>query len=136
MSDAEQTDYAVKPRGERFFTGPLALVFATILIDLIGFGIVIPILPLYAQSELFQASPFWIGQLTSIFSWMQFFFTPIIGLAAAPVALFLAEYRRLKDRDEAITSTKAYMVGWGWAFGARLLIGLAMTGCWMLWAWA
>ena len=64
------------------------------------------------------------------------FFTPIIGLAAAPVALFLAEYRRLKDRDEAITSTKAYMVGWGWAFGARLLIGITMTGFWMLWAWA
>src|ERR1044071_2619850 len=78
MGDAEQTQYAVKPRGERFFTGPLALIFITIFIDLIGFGIVIPILPLYAQSELFQASPFWIGQLTSIF-WMQFFFTPIIG---------------------------------------------------------
>jgi len=64
------------------------------------------------------------------------FLTPIIGLVAAPLALFLAEYRRLKDRDDAIKSTKAYMVGWGWAFGARLLIGLAMTGFWMLWAWA
>ena len=64
------------------------------------------------------------------------FFTPIIGLAAAPVALFLAEMRRLNNRDDAITSTKAYMVGWGWAFGARVLIGLIMIGFWMLWAWA
>jgi uncharacterized protein len=64
------------------------------------------------------------------------FFTPIIGLAAAPVALFLAEMRRLNNRDDAIASTKAYMVGWGWAFGARVLIGLVMIGFWMLWAWA
>ena len=63
------------------------------------------------------------------------FFTPLIGLAAAPVGLFLAEMRRLKNRDEAITSTKAYMIGWGWAFGARVLVGLVMIGFWMLWAW-
>lgn len=63
------------------------------------------------------------------------FFTPLVGLVAAPVGLFLAELRRLKNRDEAIKSTKAYMVGWGWAFGARFLIGLTMIGTWMLWAW-
>ncbi len=79
MSDVGETKHAEKSRGEKFFTGPLALIFITIFIDLIGFGIVIPILPLYAQSPLFQASPFWVGQLISIFSWMQFFFTPLIG---------------------------------------------------------
>ena len=63
------------------------------------------------------------------------FFTPLIGLAAAPIGLFLAELRRLKDRDEAFTSAKAYMTGWGWAFGARVLVGLVMIGFWMLWAW-
>ena len=63
------------------------------------------------------------------------FFTPLIGLVAAPAALFLAELRRLKNRDDAIKSTKAYMVGWGWAFGARFMIGVIMIGAWMLWAW-
>jgi hypothetical protein len=63
------------------------------------------------------------------------FFTPLIGLVAAPVGLFLAEGRRLRDRDAAIESTKAYMIGWGWAFGARFLIGILMIGFWMLWAW-
>ena len=63
------------------------------------------------------------------------FFTPLVGLVAAPVGLFLAESRRLKDREAAVDSTKAYMIGWGWAFGARFLIGLAMIGFWMLWAW-
>ena len=63
------------------------------------------------------------------------FFTPIGGLIAAPLGLLVAEYNRLKDRTKAIESTKAYMIGWGWAFGVRFLIGLAMTGLWMLWAW-
>jgi uncharacterized protein len=63
------------------------------------------------------------------------FFTPLIGLVAAPVGLFLAENRRLKDRDAAVDSTKAYMIGWGWAFGVRFLIGLVMIGFWMVWAW-
>jgi uncharacterized protein len=63
------------------------------------------------------------------------FFTPLIGLVAAPVGLFLAESRRLNDREAAVDSTKAYMIGWGWAFGVRFLIGLVMIGFWMLWAW-
>jgi hypothetical protein len=49
--------------------------------------------------------------------------------------LFLAEARRLKNRDAALESTKAYMVGWGWAFGVRFLIGLAMIAFWIIWAW-
>jgi uncharacterized protein len=63
------------------------------------------------------------------------FFTPLIGLVAAPAGLFLAESTRLKNRDAALDSTKAYMIGWGWAFGVRFLIGLVMTGFWMIWAW-
>lgn len=66
---------------------------------------------------------------------VSLFFTPLIGLVAAPVGLFLAESRRLNDRDAALDSTKAYMIGWGWAFGVRFLIGLIMLGFWMLWAW-
>ena len=63
------------------------------------------------------------------------FFTPLMGLVAAPVGLFLAESRRLRDRDAAIDSTRTYMIGWGWAFGLRFLIGILMIGFWMLWAW-
>ena len=63
------------------------------------------------------------------------FFTPLIGLVAAPVGLYLAESRRLKNSEAAVDSTKAYMIGWGWAFAARFVIGLAMIGFWMIWAW-
>lgn len=66
---------------------------------------------------------------------VSIFFTPLIGLFAAPLGLYLAELRRLKNRDYAIQSTKAYVIGWGWAFGARFIIGITMIGTWMLWAW-
>lgn len=66
---------------------------------------------------------------------VSLFFTPVVGLLAAPLSLFLAELNRLKDRDLAIQSTKVYMIGWGWAFGARFIIGITMIGSWMLWAW-
>jgi uncharacterized protein YqgC (DUF456 family) len=66
---------------------------------------------------------------------VSIFFTPLAGLVAAPLGLFIAEMIRLKNREEAIKSTKAYMVGWGWSLGARLIIGIAMIGSWMLWAW-
>ena len=56
---------------------PLFVLYLTVFIDLMGFGIVIPILPLYAQD--FQASPMVIGWLTGIYSGMQIIFTPILG---------------------------------------------------------
>jgi len=64
---------------ERFFTTPLIIIFLTVFIDLVGFGIVIPILPFYAQSERFNASPLEIAAIIAIYSWMQFFFAPILG---------------------------------------------------------
>ena len=44
---------------------------------MVGFGIVIPVLPLYA--ERFHATPIEIGWLTGIYSGMQIIFTPILG---------------------------------------------------------
>lgn len=67
------------PGKDKFFTGPLILIFVTIFIDLIGFGMVIPILPFYSQTEPFMASPFVIGLLVASYSWMQFFFAPVLG---------------------------------------------------------
>ena len=64
---------------EKFFTAPLIIIFVTVFIDLIGFGMVIPILPFYAETPPFNATPFEIGILFSIYSWMQFFFSPVLG---------------------------------------------------------
>jgi MFS transporter, DHA1 family, tetracycline resistance protein len=48
-----------------------------VAIDLLGFGIIIPLLPLYA--ERFQATPFTIGLLFASYSLAQFVFSPIWG---------------------------------------------------------
>jgi len=64
---------------EKFFTKPLIIIFITVFIDLVGFGIVIPALPYYVESETFRATPFEIGILFASYSLMQFIFSPILG---------------------------------------------------------
>ena len=66
---------------------------------------------------------------------VSIFLTPIAGLIASPLSLLLMEYIRLRDRGKAFDTTKAYLIGAGWAFLARFTIGLMMVGVWMLWAW-
>ena len=56
---------------------PLVILLLTVLLDLIGFGIVLPLLPTYAKD--LGANPFMIGLIASIFSIMQFFFSPLWG---------------------------------------------------------
>lgn len=56
---------------------PLVIIFLTVFIDLVGFGIVIPVLPLYA--ERFGASPLVIGMLLGVYSFMQFLCAPLLG---------------------------------------------------------
>jgi MFS transporter, DHA1 family, tetracycline resistance protein len=56
---------------------PLYLIWITVFIDLVGFGIVIPILPLYAQRH--GASPTQLGALLASYSVMQFIFAPVLG---------------------------------------------------------
>lgn len=52
-------------------------LWVTVAVDLVGFGIVIPILPLYA--ERFDASPVTIGLLFASFSLAQFAASPVWG---------------------------------------------------------
>jgi MFS transporter, DHA1 family, tetracycline resistance protein len=56
---------------------PLLIIFLTILVNLIGFGIIIPLLPFYA--ETFGASPLTIGLLFASFSLAQLFASPVLG---------------------------------------------------------
>ncbi|MDO8730874.1 MAG: MFS transporter [Candidatus Omnitrophota bacterium] len=55
----------------------LAVIFGIVFIDLVGFGIVIPVLPLYA--ERFGASPLMVGGLLAVYSLMSFLFSPVLG---------------------------------------------------------
>lgn len=55
----------------------LATIFLTISLDLLGFGMILPLLPFYAQD--FGASPFAVGVLFASFSLSQLVFSPILG---------------------------------------------------------
>jgi DHA1 family tetracycline resistance protein-like MFS transporter len=53
------------------------VIFLTVFIDLIGFGIVVPLIPVYSRH--FGAHGFLIGVIIASFSAMQFVFAPIWG---------------------------------------------------------
>lgn len=54
-----------------------ATIWTTVALDLVGFGIILPVLPLYA--ERFGASPTTVGLLLASFSIAQLLFAPVWG---------------------------------------------------------
>jgi DHA1 family tetracycline resistance protein-like MFS transporter len=58
---------------------PLLVIFVTVFIDLVGFGIVIPVLPYYAEGARFGATPREVGLLFASYSVMQLIFSPVLG---------------------------------------------------------
>lgn len=67
----------VDPARQRSFPRGYGVIWTTVAIDLIGFGIVAPILPLYAKR--FGASGLTIGLLFASFSVAQFVCAPLLG---------------------------------------------------------
>lgn len=95
---------------------PLLVIFITIFIDLVGFGIVIPVLPFYVEGTRFNATPRAVGLLFASYSVMQLIFTPVLG--------------RLSDRYGRRPVLLISIIGTGIGF---LIIGFART-LWMLFA--
>jgi DHA1 family tetracycline resistance protein-like MFS transporter len=95
---------------------PLLVIFITVFIDLIGFGIVIPVLPFYVEGTKFNASPSAVGLLFASYSVMQLVFSPILG--------------RLSDRYGRRPILLLSLIGTGLGF---LILGFATT-LWMLFA--
>ena len=58
-------------------TPSLLVIFLTVFIDLIGFGVVLPLLPIYSKD--FGANGFLIGSIMGAYSLTQFIFAPIWG---------------------------------------------------------
>src|SRR5215470_1635521 len=95
---------------------PLIVIFTTVFIDLVGFGIVIPVLPLYAEGTIFNATPRTVGLLFASYSVMQLIFAPILG--------------RLSDKHGRRPVLLISIIGTGIGF---LVLGFANT-LWMLFA--
>ncbi len=61
----------------KMFRSPLFLMALTIFIDIAGFGLILPLLPFWA--EHLGANPTEIGLILTIYALAQFIFTPILG---------------------------------------------------------
>jgi DHA1 family tetracycline resistance protein-like MFS transporter len=91
----------------------LTIIFLTIFVDLIGFGIVLPLLPFYAQD--FGATPVVIGLIIAVHPAMQFIFAPIWG--------------RMSDRVGRRPILLVGLVGSGISY---LIFGFASNLRWLL----
>jgi MFS transporter, DHA1 family, tetracycline resistance protein len=100
---------------------PLAILLLTVFVDMVGFGIVVPVLPLY--TERFNATPLSIGMLLAVYSGMGFIFSPIVGALSD----------RLGRRSILLFSTIGQAAGFLimgaansllWLFVARIIDGI------------
>ena len=101
---------------------PLPSLFLTVFIDLMGFGIVIPLLPLYA--ERLHATPFEAGALVAVYSLMQLVFTPIWGAVSDRVGR-----RPVLLLSLTASAASYFLLGAAWSIGAlfaaRVVAGAA-----------
>jgi len=113
---------------------PLVIIFFTVFIDLLGFGIVLPLLPRYG--EHFHATGMVLGLLMASFSAMQFLFAPLwgrlsdrigrrpvllIGLAGSMVFYFLFARVTQLGNEGAIFGLSPLI----WLFITRIGAGIA-----------
>lgn len=77
-SAREAVDESSRPASR----GSLLVIFLTVFIDLLGFGMVLPLLPIYAKSFGVKEAGWEIGLLMSSFSAMTFIFAPLWGRAS------------------------------------------------------
>ncbi len=63
---------------KQFLRSPRFPIFMIVFVDVLGLGIIIPVLPLFAQNQL-GAAAWQITLLTSIFFGAQFFAAPLLG---------------------------------------------------------
>ncbi len=113
---------------------PLAIIFLVVFIDLLGFGIVLPLLPRYG--EHFQAEEITLGLLMASFSAMQFLFAPLWGrlsdrIGRRPVLLvgllgstlsyfFFARITQFGNSGSILGQTPLF-----WLFVTRIAAGIA-----------
>ena len=99
----------------------LPTLFSIIIVDLIGFGIVMPILPFYA--ERFGASSTQLGGLLAIHAAMQFVFAPIWGRVSDRIGRRPVMLGTVAGTGVSLV-VLAYAPSLAWLFVARALSGV------------
>ncbi len=83
-----------------------------------------------------EGAPWWAILLALLAAVAGNFALPVIGgILAALLVLFGIEWIRRKDWRKALSSLKGMLIGCGWAFVIRFIMGLVMIGLWLIWAW-
>jgi MFS transporter, DHA1 family, tetracycline resistance protein len=105
----------------------LLIIFLSVFIDLIGFGIVMPLLPIY--SKRFGASGFEIGLIIASFSVMQFLFAPFWGrlsdrIGRRPVILVSNAGSAISYALFAVASTMTGQTGLWLLLASRVFAGI------------
>jgi MFS transporter, DHA1 family, tetracycline resistance protein len=100
----------------------LGVIFLTVFIDLAGFGLIIPVLPYYA--ERFGASALGFGALIGVFSLAQFVATVVLGGLSDRIG------RRPVLLASIAVAAVGYLLfglapGYWWLFAARGIAGFA-----------
>ncbi len=110
------------------------VMFAFITVLMLGGSVVDNIL--MGTSAHKEGAPWWAVIVALLAAIAGNFALPIIGgILAALLALFLIEWIRLRDWRRALASMRGMLVGCGWAFVIRFIIGMVMIGLWLIWAW-
>lgn len=78
MSEPATIEETGKPEPPAHLKGAMAAIFLIVLSDLMGFGLIIPLLPFYAKA--YAASDFQVGLLFSVYSGCQLLASPLLGL--------------------------------------------------------
>lgn len=76
MTPAQLGDLQTRPKSKRF-SSPLLPIFLIVVVDVLGFTIILPLLPFY--SERLGASPAVVGTIVSIYAFFQLIAGPILG---------------------------------------------------------
>ena len=105
----------------------LLVIFLTVFIDLVGFGIVLPLLPLYGKS--YGATGIEIGLLMASYSAMQFLFAPWWGrlsdrIGRRPVLLVSTAGAVFSYAIFALATRSAGMTAFSIIIGSRMLAGI------------
>ncbi|MCI0747826.1 MAG: MFS transporter [Verrucomicrobia subdivision 3 bacterium] len=105
----------------------LLVIFLTVFIDLIGFGIVLPLLPIYSRN--FEAQGITIGAIMASYSVMQFLFAPFWGrlsdrIGRKPVLLVSTAGAAISYAVFALGSAERGATGLVILLGSRLLAGI------------
>jgi uncharacterized protein YqgC (DUF456 family) len=115
-----------------FTTLGWVLLAVLTLLFIIGVTIDNVLMNAKARKEGAAWSSLGLGMLAGILG--TIFLPPLGGLIAAPLVVLLLEYLRQRDINKALATLRGLAIGWGMAFVARFLIGLAMIGIWLVWA--